>query len=507
MPCRRIKRNGLIYMEKKNKFKNFLATHKKLFWIIGIGLLVLILGFTVVLPMFAGGGEQADLELGTVAVGSITETVDSYGTLEAQPSQSLVWNSDGVVGEFTVSVGDEVQKGDVLMELEPSSQDTDILNAYTEILDAQETLDLLESTDTDYQEALNNVVYEEKMLINKHADKLAWNYGQSSEERVDAVWDNYYSARSEVWDLEDAYDAVKSLDEDDPVRVEAYEDLQDGILKRDSYLRALNQILGIPFDIAVETDFIEYDQQVAAVAEARVAYNRYVDQTEEISAAQAQVQVLQNKIDEAKIIAPFDGTVTAINTVAGELVESQTVALRLDNLDNLIVRVNVSQDDINKIQVGQEAAITFDAIAKKEYSGFVQTISSSGEANSNGVVQYVVDVKVEDADEDVKPGFTAVVSMVVDQSENALLVPNQAVTTAEDGSDAVALVGDDGSINLVAVEVGAKSDVYTVVSGEGIEENDQVVIFNAATISSQFGGRLGGGMGGGLLGGAMRGLR
>ena len=200
-------------MEKANKFKDFLATHKKLSWTIGIGLLVLILGFTVVLPMFTRGGEQADLDFGMVTVGSITETVDSFGTLEAQPSQSLVWNSDGVVGESTVRVGDEVQKGDVLMELEPSSQDTDILNTYTEILDAQNALDLLESTDKEYQDALNTVVYEEKMLINKHADKLAWNYGHSSEDRIDAVWDNYYKARSKVWELEDAYNAVKSLDE------------------------------------------------------------------------------------------------------------------------------------------------------------------------------------------------------------------------------------------------------------------------------------------------------
>ena len=469
--------------------KHFLATHKKLSWTIGIGLLTLILIFTIVLPLLKLGDGGAQLEHGTVSVGSITETVDSYGRLEAQPSQSLVWNSDGVVGEFTINVGDEVQKGDVLMELEPSSQDTDILNAYSKLLDAQDALTLLEETDTDYQDALNTVVYEEKMLINKHADKMAWNYGHSSEDRIDAVWNNYYEARSDVWELEDAYDAVKSLDENDPARVEAYEDLQDGILKRDSYLRALNQILGIPFDIAVETDFIEYDQQVAAVAEARVAYNRYVNQSEEISAAQAKVQVLRNKIDEAKIIAPFNGTVTSISTVAGELVDSQTVAIQLDNLDNLIVRIYVSQDDINKFHIGQAAVVKFDAIAKKEYTGFVQAISSSGKANSNGIVQYAVDVKLDDVDEDVKPGFTAVVSIVVDQVEDALLVPNQAITTTEDGSsDAIALVGDGGSIRLVPVEVGPRSDVYVAVTGEGIKEGDEVVIYNATTTSSQFDG-------------------
>ena len=77
------------------------------------------------------------------------------------------------------------------------------------------------------------------------------------------------------------------------------------------------------------------------------------------------------------------------------------------------------------------------------------------------------------------------------------------MTIAEDGSDAIALVGNDGSINLVAVETGAKSDVSTVVTGEGIKEGDKVVIFNTSMNGGQFGGR----MGPGLMGGPMRELR
>lgn len=463
-----------------------MATHKKIFWAIGGILLVLVLVFMVVLPLLNQGQPSTDVQLGTVTRGSITETVDTYGILESQPSTTLIWNSDGVVGEFTLNVGDEVQKDDVLMELDPSSQDADILNAYTEILDAQEKLDLLTNTDTDYQDALNTVVYEEKMLINKHADKMAWNYGHSPEERVDAVWDNYYAARSEVWELEDAYNEVKSLDENDPARVEAYENLQEGILKRGSLLRALNQILGIPFDIAVETDFIEYDQQVAAVAEARVAYNRYVDQNNEISAAQATVQVLQNKINEAKIIAPFDGTITAINAVEGDVVASGTEAVRIDNMDNLLVEVPISQADINKIQVGQPTALSFDAIPLKDYTGFVQSISEAGITDSNGVVQFTAAVKLEDADEDVKPGFTAVVSIVVNQMEDVLLVPNEAVTTLEDGTSAIALVGDGDSMDMLPVETGAKSDAYTAITVDGIQEGDQVVIFTTTNTADLY---------------------
>lgn len=479
-------------MKKEKKLPGFFATHKKKVLIAGVLLLVLLAAVVVVLPMFRGGDALPQIELGTVTFGSITETIDSYGTLEAQPSTTLIWNSDGVVGEFDLKVGDKVEKGDVLIELEPSSQSASILNAYNDLLEAQNDLDLLIAADSEYQSVLSDLVYQEKMLINKKADKLAWNYGQSSMERVDAVRDNYYAARAAVWDLEEAYDAVKNLEENDPARVEAYEALQAGILKRDSLLRALNQILGIPFDIPVETDFIEYDQQVATVAEAQVAYQRYVDSNKEISAAQAKVQSLQNQVNKAKIIAPFDGTITSISAVAGDVVSSGDQAIRIDNLDNLIITVQVSQEDVNKIEIGQDVEITFDAIPKKQYSGFVQSISSSGETNTYGIVYFSVVIKVEDADENVKPGFTAVASIIVSRTEETLLVPNDALVTQEDGTYAVNVIGKDGTMQIVPVETGAKSDTNTAIISDQIQEGDRVAVFSNTESPERNGMMMGG---------------
>jgi HlyD family secretion protein len=485
-------------MKKEMKLPGFFATHKKKVLITGALLFVLVAAVVLAVPIFLGGNSNSlpQMELGTVTLGSITETIDSYGRLEAQPSTTLIWNSDGVVGEFDLKVGDKVEKGDVLIELEPSSQSASILNAYSDLLEAQNDLDLLIAADSEYQSILSDLVYQEKMLINKKADKLAWNYGQSSMERVDAVRDNYYAARAAVWDLEEAYDAVKNLEENDPVRVEAYEALQAGILKRDSLLRALNQILGIPFDIPVETDFIEYDQQAATVAEAQVAYQRYVDSNKEISAAQAKVQSLQNQVNKAKIIAPFDGTVTSISAVAGDVVSSGDQAIRIDNLDNQIITVQVSQEDVNKIEIGQDAEITFDAIPKKQYSGFVQSISSSGEANSYGIVYFSVVIKVEDADENVKPGFTAVTSIIVSRTEETLLVPNDALVTQEDGSYAVHVIGNDGSMQIVPVETGAKSDTTTAIVSDQIKEGDRVAVFTNTGSPERNGMRMGGNRGG-----------
>ena len=465
---------------------------------------VVILAAVIVLPRLSRGPDDFQMQTSTVISGSIVETVDTYGVLEARPSLTLTWQSDGIVGDFDLEVGDSVEEGQVLMELDPSSQSTEILQAYTDLLEAEYELDLLTTTDTDYLEMLADLVYQEKMLINKHADKLAWNYGQSSEARVDAVWDNYYAARSEVWELEDAYEQVKSLDEDDPARVEALEALEAGKFKRDSLLRALNQIIGIQFDIAVETDFIEYDQQVATVAEAWVAYENYVDNSEEISAAQASVQSLQNLVNEARIIPTTSGTVTSINAVPGKVVSEGDEAVRVDNMDNLIIEVSIPQSDINKIEVGQTAVISFDAVYKKEYTGFVQSVDQEGTVDTNGVVQFVVEIRMEDADEDIKPGFTAVVSIVVDESEEALLVDNQAITTQEDGSSALAVISENNGMEMIPVEVGAVSDAYTQVISDEIQAGDEVAIlpdFGMDENDQMRNPMMGGGLFRGILGG------
>ncbi len=454
----------------------FFTTHKKLLIIVGAALLVLIIAAAILLSMFSQPSEEPQMQIGIVSSGTISETVDSYGTLEAQPSSTLIWNSDGIVGEFDLKVGDTVKKGDVLIELVPSSQSATILNAYTDLLDAQNSLNVLIASDSKYQSVLSDLAYQQQMLINKRADKMAWDYGRSSMERIDAVRDNYYAARAAVWALESAYDEVKSLDENDPARVKAYEALQQGIVKRDSLKRALGQILGIPFDLPVETDFIEYDQQVATVAEAEVAYNRYVDSNQEISAAQAKVQSLQNTVNKAKIIAPFDGTITSISAVAGDVVSNGDEAVRIDDLSNLILKVQVSQDDVNKVEVGQDAQITFDAISNKQYDGFVESISSTGEEDSHGVVYFSVAVKIEDADEAVKPGFTAVVKIIVSQTDNALFVPNDALVANADGTYSVSVIGSDGSKRTVAVEVGVKNATNTQIISDQIKEGDKVVI-------------------------------
>ena len=126
----------------------------------------------------------------------------------------------------------------------------------------------------------------------------------------------------------------------------------------------------------------------------------------DIAAAQARVAAAQATLDQASLVAPFAGTITSVESKPGDQVNPGTPAFRLDDLSHLWVDVEVSEVDINQVEVGQPASLTFDAILAKEYNGEVVEVSPVG-TEIAGVVNFKVTVELTDADEDVRPGMTA----------------------------------------------------------------------------------------------------
>ena len=478
----------------KASIVKFYNSQKKLVWIIGAVLVVVIVAL-IAFPKGSDTSDKTEVSYGEVTRGSLTETIDVVGTLEAIPSASLIWQSGGIVDSFDVKVGDKVSKDDVLMTLTESTLDASILDAQSSLLDAKITLDNLKSANTDLYTAAQTLADDEYKLKQYKSDRDYYNTKGASDETIDAARSAYYAAKQVVWEKQAAYEALSDLEDNDPEKEAVYEEQKAAIEAQNKALSNLNYILGVYYNYDVETNFIEYDAALAAVEKARVEYNRYLDQSDEIAAAEAAVQALENTINTGKIIAPFDGTITQIDAVAGDLItassgsDNTTSALTVSNLDNLMVEVLISEVDINKVKVGQRAEITFDAISNKKYSGYVSSISSSGKEDENNLVQFSVWVKVDDADDQVKPGFTSVVSIVTAELDDALLVPYDAVVS-RDGSYMVVLANKDGSTTMVPVELGASSNLYAEVTSGELEEGDQVVLYSSDSSSNMFGGMM-----------------
>jgi multidrug efflux pump subunit AcrA (membrane-fusion protein) len=210
---------------------------------------------------------------------------------------------------------------------------------------------------------------------------------------------------------------------------------------------------------------------------------------DDLTAAKARLQAAQTTVDSSSLTAPFAGTITEVDIKPGDQVTPASVAFRLDNLARLLVDVKVSEVDINNIKVGQPVTLSFDAIQDKQYQGVISQVAPVGDV-LQGVVNFDVTVELTDADQQVKPGMTAAVNIIVDQITDALIVPNRAVRVVN-GKQVIYLL-NNGQLVETPVTLGASSDNQSQVTSGNLQVGDQVVLNppqDLFSLGGPFGGR------------------
>jgi HlyD family secretion protein len=263
---------------------------------------------------------------------------------------------------------------------------------------------------------------------------------------------------------------------DNPIRASLYNKLVAAQKNYDSAVRRLNNLKGQ----GVNADERELAQADLDLAQANLA--EAVRKLEELKAGPqaGDIQVLEARIQAAEatlrtrqLRALFTATVTDILVMPGDQVSPGKAAFRLDDLSRLVVDVLISEVDINRIQVGQEVVLTFDAILGKEYSGQVTEVSRVG-ASTQGLVEFKVSVQLIDPDETVRPGMTAAVNIVINELDDVLLVPNRAVRVLEGKRVVYLLV--DSELEPVEITLGASSETFSEVTDGELKPGDIIVL-------------------------------
>jgi HlyD family secretion protein len=213
----------------------------------------------------------------------------------------------------------------------------------------------------------------------------------------------------------------------------------------------------------------------AQLADAQRNWERLKDGPDpaDLAAAQARVDAVQAALNQVHLTAPFAGTVTLVDVQPGDQVAPGSPAFRLDDLSRLLVDVQVSEVDINQVQSGQPVVLTFDSILAQEYHGQVVEVASVGQTDQ-GVVNFTVTVELTDADQRVKPGMTAAVTVVVSELEDVLLVPNRAVRSLE--GKRVVYVLEDGRSVPVEISLGKSSDTHSEVLSGDLQPGDEIIL-------------------------------
>ena len=138
-------------------------------------------------------------------------------------------------------------------------------------------------------------------------------------------------------------------------------------------------------------------------------------------------ELLDNAAETPSIVAPADGTVTSVSVVIGDKVSGSKVIAQLIDYTKLQFTMNVDELDIPKVKVGQTANITLNALPSQPLTGKVLEIAQEG-SSSNGSASYAVKVSLDQLD-NVISGMSGEGAIITATTENALLVPIEAVRT------------------------------------------------------------------------------
>jgi HlyD family secretion protein len=428
----------------------------------------------------------------TVERGTVTSSIDAGGAIEVPRSASLAWRTSGVVGAVHVHVGDAVHAGDVLMELNPESLEPSVIQAQADLLAAEQDLeDLLAGTNAvDLAAAELRVANARDALRDAEYNRTVLQQGnRASADTIAAARARLVIAQADVDRAQDQYDDVSSRPEDDTARANALIRLVEARQRRDSAERTLNWYLGHPteiqqalLDAEVATAQAELDAALEALAKLRDGPDAI-----ELAAARARVASAQDTVDQARLVAPFDGTVMAVESAVGDLVSNNAAAVALADLSHYEVQVSVSELDVESIDVGQEVSLTLDALPGQTFVGRVVYVPLVG-TSTQGVVTYPVTVEVDDPDPALRPGMTAAVSIVVERHENVLVVANRAIQVSA-GQRTVTVIYQGQQIP-VPVTLGLVGDANSEIAEGALQEGDVVVLnaSSAAQSAATFGG-------------------
>jgi HlyD family secretion protein len=182
---------------------------------------------------------------------------------------------------------------------------------------------------------------------------------------------------------------------------------------------------------------ISAQEDNAAQAAYDVAKNTYESSLHEIERAQAGSSQARDQLSKTTIYSPIDGTVTVLNSKQGERLVATgqfagTEVMRVADLGHMEARVDVNENDVVNVKVGDKVEVKVDAYADRKFHGTVYQIGNTGKTIGAGtqeeVTNFEVKIRIEDHDVVLKPALSCTADIQTNEVKDVVAVPMQAVT-------------------------------------------------------------------------------
>jgi len=207
-----------------------------------------------------------------------------------------------------------------------------------------------------------------------------------------------------------------------------------------------------------------------------------------INSAYVDVQNAQKAATtDLQIVAPVSGQVTDINVYEGSTPSQTQPAFVIQSTDNIKARLEVNQNDISKISVGQTVNLKFNS-AQLIKTGKITKIYPSAISNNNGVVAYYVEASIDDT-KNLLVDMTIDSDILIQSKTGVLTIPSAAIVQQDDKTyvNLITYMPKNSSekiqTKLVEVKIGINNNTTAEVLS-GVNENDELLITSGSSSSS-----------------------
>jgi RND family efflux transporter MFP subunit len=455
---------------------------------------------------------QETVKTTRVRQGNLVISASGSGTLIAAEDVSLGFASGGILAEVRVKVGDHANAGDILARLDDLNARQALIAAQLQAAQAKDSLSReLDPQAAEREMALAQVKLDQAQLALD--ELLNWTPDQEAVERaqvsLDAAQASYEAATKEsaydkttsvrisleqaqasLADAQEAYDSAwdpardwelyargSRLESERESATRNLEKAQQNLeiaqasynlawagINDSSELSAWNQVLSAQAALeeaqtgpdeaeilAAHISVLQAETELAQVLADQATDPRLAQLT--LEQAQLNLEEAQLAMEQLELIAPINGLVTAVEAEVGQSVGTAAI-VTLSNLDQPVVEIYLDETDLDKIAVGNEVEVVFDALPDQTFSGHVVQVEPEL-VTVSGVPTVVATAALEGTSlANLPAGLNASVDVISGKAENTLLVPVEALRELAAGEYAVFVVQENGELEMRPVEVG-----------------------------------------------------
>lgn len=468
------------------------------------------------------GGGRGNVEVATSAPATIVNTLDVVGSVESPYNIRLSPKTAGRINYLEVREGARVTAGQILVKIDPTEIQGQILADRAAVAEAQSRLAQAQITQAPTNVGISTTIEQQRAnLASTQADygQVTANYSATVAAAQSAVVDaqakvaaaqsavenaraSLNSAQANLRNAETKYTRTDTLykqgftaaQDVDDARTEV--DVQKAAVnvaegQVDSANSALKSAQAVRDSAASNAKIVarqglaNIQASKAKVAQAKAQLTAAVSNRAQgpayqanlaalrsaVVAAQGELSQAQARLADTDLRAPIDGIVTERSGDPGSIASPGTSVLTIQSLNQLYVTGSVPVEDTRAVNIGTTVTFTVDAIPGKTFTAPVAELNPSADPLSR---QFTIRLKIDNKSGELKPGMFARMNLVLEKVNAAVAVPREAVETDSNGEKTVFVVDDKKVAHQVKVTTGAEDAKFIEIK-DGLKAGEQVV--------------------------------